>query len=130
MDREKVSQTADKAKTEASAAKDTAKQKAGQAKEQATQKADAGLDQAASGADKLANTIRSKAESGSHEGAKGAAMDKATVVADKLDQTSQYLREKDSQQLVSDLEDLVRRKPVESVVAAVGVGFLLSKVLR
>lgn len=134
MDREKANQTAEQVKgtaqEKAGQAKEQASAKAGQAKEQATAKADQGIDQAASGADKLAGVIRDKAQSGSHEGAQGAAMDKATVVADKLEQTSQYLREKDSDQLVSDLEALVRRKPVESVVAAVGVGFILSKVFR
>ncbi len=134
MDRENASQTADKAKAQASKAKDTTKQKAeqakGQAKEQATAKADQRLNQAASGADKLADTIRTKAQSGSHEGAMGAVSGQATAVADKLDQASGYLRTKDSDQLLSDLEALVRRKPVESVVAAVGLGFILSKVFR
>lgn len=138
---DKAKQTANKAKGKASAAADTAKEKAGQAKDQASakadqakaqasEKADAGIDQAASGVDKLADTIRDKAESSGDEGAMGAITGQATMVADKLDQASGYLREKDSEELISDLESLVRRKPMESVAVAVGVGFILSKAFR
>jgi ElaB/YqjD/DUF883 family membrane-anchored ribosome-binding protein len=52
------------------------------------------------------------------------------MVADKLDAASVYLRDKDSQQLMADLEALVRRKPTESLLVAAGVGFLFSKILR
>jgi ElaB/YqjD/DUF883 family membrane-anchored ribosome-binding protein len=31
---------------------------------------------------------------------------------------------------VTDLEALVRRKPVESVLVAAGIGFVLSKIVR
>lgn len=138
---DKAKQTANKAKGKASAATDTAKDKAGQvkdqasakanqAKEQASDKADAGMDQAASGMDKLADTIRDKAQSSGDEGAMGAVSDQATMVADKLDKASGYLREKDSDELINDLEALVRRKPMESVAVAIGVGFLLSKAFR
>ena len=138
---DKAKQTATKAKGQASAAKDTAKQKAGQAKDQASakanqakaqasEKADAGMDQAASGMDKLADTIRDKADGSGDGGAMGAVSGQATTVADKLDQASGYLRDKDSDELVSDLEALVRRRPMESVAVAVGVGFILSKAFR
>lgn len=138
---DKAKQTANKAKAQATEVKDSAKQKAdqvkdqaadkaNQAKQQATEKADAGLDQAASGMDKLADTIRGKAEDSGGDGAMGAVSGQATMVADKLDQASGYLREKDSEELVADLEALVRRRPVESVAVAVGVGFLLSKAFR
>jgi ElaB/YqjD/DUF883 family membrane-anchored ribosome-binding protein len=127
---DKAKQTANKAKDKASAATDTAKEKASRAKAQASEKADAGMDQAASGVDKLADTIRDKAESSGDGGAMGAVSGQATMVADKLDQASGYLREKDSDELINDLESLVRRKPMESVAVAVGVGFLLSKAFR
>jgi ElaB/YqjD/DUF883 family membrane-anchored ribosome-binding protein len=47
-----------------------------------------------------------------------------------LDQAARYLQDKDSAQLIADLEALVRRKPTESLLVAAGVGFLLSKIVR
>ncbi len=54
----------------------------------------------------------------------------ATKAADRLDAAAQYLKDKDSQQLMADLEGLVRRKPTQTLLVAAGVGFLLSKVVR
>jgi ElaB/YqjD/DUF883 family membrane-anchored ribosome-binding protein len=54
----------------------------------------------------------------------------ATTAADKMEAGAQMLREKDTEQIVSDLEALVRRKPVESLLVAAGIGFVLSKIVR
>jgi len=132
---DKAKGAASKAQSTAQGATETAKAKAGQAKEQATavagqateqagEKVDVGMDKAAGGLGKLADTVRQQAEGG------GPVPGQATMVAEKLDMAANYLRDKDSDQLIGDLEGLVRRKPVESLVAAVGVGFLLSKALR
>jgi predicted nucleotidyltransferase len=45
-----------------------------------------------------------------------------------LESTGSYLREKDTDQLMSDIEALIRRKPVESLLVAAGAGFVLSKI--
>lgn len=128
--------TADKAKEavgqaqqKAGAAMETAKQKTDQVADQATTKVDAGIDKAAGGLDKLADTIRGRAES-TGEGGGSPMLSRATMVADKLDAAAQYLRGKDTDQLVTDLEALVRRKPTQSLLVAAGVGFLLSKTRR
>jgi ElaB/YqjD/DUF883 family membrane-anchored ribosome-binding protein len=95
--------------------------------DQATAAADQGIDKAATGLDKAADMIRERGEQLSgHSGAQSS----VTMVADKLDTASVYLRDKDSQQLMADLEALVRRKPTESLLVAAGVGFLFSKILR
>jgi ElaB/YqjD/DUF883 family membrane-anchored ribosome-binding protein len=39
------------------------------------------------------------------------------------------LRGRDSEQLISELESLVRSKPVESLLVAAGIGYLLSRAL-
>lgn len=54
----------------------------------------------------------------------------ATKADEKLDSASQYLQGKDTDQLLIDLEALARRNPVESLLVAAGVGFVLSKLFR
>lgn len=108
-------------------AAETAKEKVGQITDQATTKVDAGMDKAAGGLQTLAETIRDKAPADGQGGGVGAVV---ATTADKLESASQYLRDKDTDQLMTELEGLVRRKPVESMVAAAAVGFVLSKILR
>jgi len=117
-------QAMDTAKQKAGQMTDTAQQKAGELGSTAQQKADQGMDKAAQGLDQAAEKLRQQGQQG---GTMGTA---ATKTADTLDSASQYLRDKDTDQLLSDLESLVRRKPVESVLVAAGVGFVLSKLFR
>ena len=116
----------DQAKETAAQAVHTAKEKAGQVAEQASTTADAGIGKAATGLGKAAAMLREKSQAAGGQGVQSV----ATTAADKLDGAARYLRDKDGQQLVTDLEGLVRRKPTESLLVAAGVGFLLSKVLR
>ena len=118
----------DQAKETATQAVDTVRERAGQVTEQVTTRADQGIDVAASGLDRAADMLRERSQGMGGEGSGMQAT--ATQLADRLDTASQYLRDKDSQQLMTDLEELVRRKPTESLLVAAGVGFLLSKVLR
>jgi ElaB/YqjD/DUF883 family membrane-anchored ribosome-binding protein len=102
-----------------------AKSKAGEIGHAAQDKADVGMDRAASGLGQAADKLR---EQGQQRG--GSMSSAATMTADRLDTASQYLRDKDTDQLMNDLEALVRRKPVETLLAAAGVGFVLSKLIR
>jgi ElaB/YqjD/DUF883 family membrane-anchored ribosome-binding protein len=102
-----------------------AKQKASEMGHRAQDKADEGMEKAAAGLGQAAEKIRSQGQQ--HGGTVATA---ATRTADSLDSASQYLRDKDTDQLLSDLESLVRRKPVESLLAAAGIGFVLSKLVR
>ncbi len=118
----------DQAKQQAGQAVDTAKEKAGQVAEQASTAADTGLDKAAGGLDKAADLLRQRSEG---MGGQGGGMQSAlSMAAGRLDQAAQYLKDKDSQQLMTDLEGMVRQKPTQTLLIAAGVGFLLSKVVR
>jgi ElaB/YqjD/DUF883 family membrane-anchored ribosome-binding protein len=89
------------------------------------EKADQGMDKAAEALNRTAETVR---EQGEQHG--GTVASVATKAADTMETTSAYLRDKNTDQLVADLEALVRRKPVESLLVAAGVGLVLSKLLR
>jgi ElaB/YqjD/DUF883 family membrane-anchored ribosome-binding protein len=83
------------------------------------------MDKAASGLGAAAEKLR---EQGEQQGGKAGTY--ATTVADKLESASGYLREKDSDQILTDLEELVRAKPMESLLAAAGIGLLLSRIIK
>lgn len=102
-----------------------AQEKAGDMGAKAHDAADQGMDKASQGLDSAADMLRQK---GDQQGGKAA--DVANTVADKLDSASGYLREKDTDQVLSDLEELVRRKPMESLLAAAGIGLVLSRIIR
>lgn len=101
-----------------------AKEKAGELRGQATDKADQGLDQAAGGLSKAADMVRQQADGS------GPVPSQASMVADRLEQASSYFEGKDTNEIISDLETFIRSKPVESVVGAVAIGFILAKIVR
>lgn len=128
---DKASQVADRAQDKAgqvqdkaNEVKDQATEKAGQIKEQATAKADEGLDKASEGLGTAADRLREQAEGD------GPVPAQAAMVADRLDQASSYFKDKDTNEIVSDLETFIRSKPVESVIGAVAIGFVLAKIVR
>jgi ElaB/YqjD/DUF883 family membrane-anchored ribosome-binding protein len=102
-----------------------AREKAGDMAGQAHDKADAGMDRAAEGLGRAADTLREQGSS--REGKVG---NVATSAASALEQGAEKLRTSDTDQLLNELEAMVRRKPVESMLVAAGVGFILSKALR
>ena len=128
---ERAQEVAGQAQEKATQAVDAAKQKAGEFGDQATTKGDAGMDKAAEGLSSLAGTLRERGEGMEGQGgAAGALQTATTTAADRIEGAAQFLREKDTDQLLTELEALVRRRPTESLLVAVGVGFLLSKALR
>jgi len=104
----------------------TATQKVSGIAGQASSSADAGIEKAAGGLGTLAGTIRDKSQSLGNEQIGSI----ATAAADRLESGAELLRGQNTDQLMSDLEALVRRKPVESMLVAAGVGFVLAKALR
>lgn len=92
---------------------------------QAEAKADAGIQKSAEGLKKAADKARSASED--HSGTMGTI---GAQAADALDKGADYLEHGDTEQFINDLESLVRRHPVESLVVAAGAGFLLSKAMR
>jgi uncharacterized protein YjbJ (UPF0337 family) len=69
----------------------------------------------------LANVIRDQVP---HEGAIATA---ATAVAGGLKSAGLYLHEKDYENLATDLTALVRRYPLQAVLAGVGLGYVLAR---
>ncbi len=120
--KEKVGQVTE----QAGAMLDTAKYQSAKVTDQATSAVDTGIDKAATGLDTVAGTLRERGESMGG----GSMASIATTAADKMEAGAQMLKDKDTEQIVSDLEALVRRKPVESVLVAAGIGFVLSKIVR
>ena len=105
---------------------DTATKSMSTMADQATSAADMGMERAAGGLDSLAGTIRDKSQS---LGA-GQMESIATSTADKLESGAEMLRGQSADELIAELEALVRRKPVESLLVAAGVGFILSRAFR
>jgi ElaB/YqjD/DUF883 family membrane-anchored ribosome-binding protein len=122
---DKASDMASQAQDKASDMAGKVQEKAGNVGAQAQEQANAGMDKAAAGLGQAADVLRSQGSQ--REGAVGTA---ATRTADTLESASQYLHEKDTDQLVQDIEAFVRKRPVESVLIAAGVGFLLSRLVR
>jgi ElaB/YqjD/DUF883 family membrane-anchored ribosome-binding protein len=116
---------ADKAQEKASEMAGQAQEKAGAIADQAQQKADLGMQKTADSLERAAETIRDKTQ-----GQGGTMSAAATNAADALEQGAGYLRATDTEQLLNDLEVIVRQRPVESLLVAAGVGFVLSKALR
>ena len=130
--KEKGQQAMDQAADKGQQAMDQASQKGEQARQKldeaagmAHERADQGMDKAAEGLDQAAETLR---QQGAEQG--GTMGSVATKAADTMDSASGYLRDKDTNQLMDDLESLIRRKPTESLLAAAGIGVVLSKIFK
>ncbi|MDQ3655525.1 MAG: CsbD family protein [Chloroflexota bacterium] len=120
----KAQEKAGQAQAKAGEVVGKAQEMAGEAGEKMHSRTDQGIDTAASGLGQAAGMLRQQGEQ--REGTVGTA---ATKTADTLESASSYLQEKDADQLMSDLESLVRRKPVESVLVAAGIGYVLSRIV-
>ena len=90
---------------------------------QATTKADAGMEKAAGGLDSLASKVRERGDSMGE----GQVASIAAAAADRMSSGAEMLRGKDTGELVTDLQGLIRRRPVESLLVAAGVGYLISR---
>lgn len=121
---DEVRQKADQAAQQAKGKSEEVKAKADQAMHQAQSRADEGMDKAAQGMGQAADMLRSRGQQGS-----GTMANAATTAADTLDNASSYLREKGTEDILQDIESLIRRKPVESLLVAAGAGYVLSKIL-
>lgn len=120
---EKGKEAVDSVRQKTSEVADKAQEKVSEVSGKAQEKADQGIDKASSGLGQAADMLR---QQGEQRG--GTVASAATMTAEKLDGAGQYLKDKDTDQLLTDLESLIRRKPVESLLVAAGAGFLLSKI--
>lgn len=99
--------------------------KAKDMKQMGERMAEEGMRRASEGLDTAVEKLR---QQGDQQG--GDTAEYASMAADKLDEVSGYLRNTGSNDLLSDLEDLIRRKPIESVLVAAGIGLLLSRIVK
>jgi hypothetical protein len=100
-------------------------QSTGGVMQQAEQKADVGIQKSAEGLKKAAGLARSATEDRS-----GPVGTVGTQAAEVLDKGATYLEKGDTEQFIQDLEALVRRRPVESLLVAAAAGFIVSKAMR
>jgi ElaB/YqjD/DUF883 family membrane-anchored ribosome-binding protein len=91
----------------------------------ATTKVDEGKDRAASGMESVADELRSRTESMSE----GRMKDVADMAAEKMQTGAEMMRSKSTDEMVSELEGMIRRKPMESMLIAAGIGYLLARKL-
>jgi ElaB/YqjD/DUF883 family membrane-anchored ribosome-binding protein len=112
--REKASEVANRAKDKVQEWSDTAAAKIDQQRESAA----GALDSTAGKLHDAANAGAQKISTAVHSAAEG------------VQSTATYLREHDTRQMLSDLEDVVRRRPGQSLLIAAAVGFLVGRALR
>ena len=105
----------------------TVKDKAGQVADTVSEKLGQQRENAADGLDWAASTIHDGAES-VPGGPKVVKMTHS--IADGMESTALYLREHDFKKMGTDVMDVCRRYPTQSLVAALAVGFLLGRSAR
>jgi ElaB/YqjD/DUF883 family membrane-anchored ribosome-binding protein len=122
--KDKAAEATQKAQEKASEVGQKAQEKASEVADRAQQKVDEGIHTAAGGVESTAQKIREKTEGS------GTLEDAGAKVADTMERTAGYLREKDSAQLMDDLEQYVREHPMQAIAGAVIGGFVISRILR
>jgi ElaB/YqjD/DUF883 family membrane-anchored ribosome-binding protein len=122
---DKVSEAASQAKDYVANAAGQAKEKASEYGRMASQKIDQGRISTASGLESAASSMRSAAQSGGQ-----AITQFANTAADRLQSSAVYVREHSVGEMFGDVEEVVRRNPGPSLIAAAAVGFLLGAALR
>jgi ElaB/YqjD/DUF883 family membrane-anchored ribosome-binding protein len=106
---------------------DQMKDTVGERGEQAKQAANQTATQAGEKLTDLATTLREKTQTLEPE---SPVANVATKAADALEQTGSYLQQSTPDDWVGDLKSLIARKPLESVLVAAGIGYLLARAFR
>ena len=128
----------DKAQQVASNVKDTAQQVANKAQDVGAQIADKAQDVGAQAVDRadaatttvgekmttVAQTLRDNAPTS------GPIATAAATTADTLEQAGSYLKQQDLADMRADLEGIVRRYPMQSLLVGLGLGYLLARSMR
>jgi len=91
---------------------------------QAVDRADAATTTVGGKMTDVAQTIRDNAPTS------GPIATAADTAADTLERAGSYLKEQDLSDIRSDLEGIIRRHPVESLLVGLGVGYLLARSMR
>ena len=133
-----LDRAADRAHNTIDAARDKAANLADQAQQAGAQVADKAQQvgtQVADKADAATTTVGEKltdvAQTIRHNApASGPVADAADTAAETLQRAGTYLREQDLAGIRGDLEGLIRRHPIESLLVGLGVGYLLARSTR
>lgn len=97
--------------------------KASEIGDQASDKADAAMSVTGAKMETLAQTVRQNAPAGK-------VGEYATTAANALERGGNYLQASDLSDVQLDIEQIIRRRPVESLLVGLGVGFLLARAMR
>jgi ElaB/YqjD/DUF883 family membrane-anchored ribosome-binding protein len=126
-----LDRTADQAQSTVDTVRDKAEDVAGDIKERATQvgsqvadRADAATTTVGERMTDAAETLRQKAPTS------GPLADAADSAADTLQRAGTYLQEQDLADMRADVESLIRRHPIESLLIGFGIGYLLARSTR
>jgi len=122
-----VDTVTDKAQQVASDVKDRAQQAADKAQDlgqQAIDRADDATTTVGGKMTDVAQTIREKAP------VSGPVANAADTAASTLERAGSYLQEQDLADMRADLEGIIRRHPIESLLVGLGVGYLLARSMR
>jgi ElaB/YqjD/DUF883 family membrane-anchored ribosome-binding protein len=109
-----------------------AKEKAQQALGQVEQKANQKMDQAAGKIDQAAHRLDHMADQKTRgaTGAKAKAGRMAHTAADTMESMASYLRSNDVKDLQRNLEQQMRKSPLETLLVGVAAGWVVGKILR
>jgi hypothetical protein len=108
--------------------KETVAQKATEAKDKIADFGRKTVDQIDAQREPVASTLNKTATALHEQGENAASL--AHTTADKLETTANYLRQHDLKAMMGDVQDLAKKYPGQCLAAAVGVGFLLGRLLR
>jgi len=118
--KDKAQEVADKAQQVGAQAVD----KAQQVGAQAVDKVDAATTDVGAKMTEAAQTIREKAPMS------GPVADAASTAATTLERAGTYLQQQDLADMRADLEGIIRRHPIESLLIGLGIGYLLARSTR
>jgi ElaB/YqjD/DUF883 family membrane-anchored ribosome-binding protein len=121
--RAKAGEVADAARDKAGEVADAARDKAGEVGDQASAKISDVMTSTGQQLSSLASTVRERAP----EGQIGQV---ASATADALDRGGRYLQKQDLDGVRGDLEQIIRRYPIQSLLVGAGVSFMLARSLR
>lgn len=124
---DKAAQAAETAKEKAGDATHAAREQASHAVHAATGKVDAQRDTVAGSLDTVATQLRERAEMipGGER-----TTEAAQTAARGIESASGYVREHDVNDMMSDLERVVRSHPTESLIVALAAGFLVGRMVK
>ena len=88
------------------------------------------MDEAAEQLEDVAERIDSLAERVPNKGLGAKAQGMASGAADTLESVARFLRDNDVNTLQSDLGRIVSQHPLQALVAAVGAGYIVGKLIR